>query len=217
MLNSSDGGESVGPANVRRVRQLAPLLTILLLALAVPPGVAAAGEWQPSLHDLRITGIDSNVNDETSVVDLAGTIDRRLLDQGHLVIVRALFHLEQDCSSAADTITAHSDLGLGGYDLEVLQPDENEPGINLDWSAEVVTSPNLLPGYTNICPAGYAPSTGFVRVTGVRVIAYPGPFAPPLDRSGDPLVLILELPGGTFVSKGHVYAPLVRRAGVLSS
>lgn len=179
------------------------------------PAAATSGGWQPSSNDLRVSLAVSQIGDETSVIDLFGVIDRRLLEQDRLVIVRSLFHVEQECSSLADTITAHADLGLGAYELDVSEPDVTAPGMQLDWSAEIRFAPNLLPGYTDICPPGYGPTTGLVEVDGARVVVYPGPSAPPLDRAGDPIEVLLELPSGVSFSKGHLGAHVARAVGVV--
>src|SRR3954470_19766715 len=145
----------------RCLRQLA-LSVVLALVLAA----SARAAWQPSESDLRVTSLDAKVNDEGAVIVLHGTVNSRLLSAGYMVTVRAVFHVAQLCEGpgGADPVEVQGDLGVGAYTLELSQPEAHVPPRQERWNAELRATPNLLPGYTNLCPVGSLPATGYVRI-----------------------------------------------------
>jgi hypothetical protein len=170
------------------------LCACLALVFAAPAGAA----WLPAPGDLRVTSLSADINDFAPIITLRGTINSTLRSAGYLVTVRAVFHLAQTCvpegGGAATEVEA--DLGLGAYTLDLAQPNVGRPARQESWNAVVRASPNLLPGYTVICPAGSQPTTNYVRVTGALVVVYPGPLAPPQTTSGSRLLILFELLDG---------------------
>jgi hypothetical protein len=179
---------------LRCLRQ--PALGVLLaLVLAASAGAA----WQPSQSDLRVISLDATVNDEGAVIVLHGTVNSRLLSAGYVVTVRAVFHVAQLCEGVggAEPVEVEADLGPGAYTLGLPQPEVHVPPRQERWSAELRASPNLLPGYTNVCPIGSAPATGYVRIVDALVVVYPGPLAPPEATGGGRLLILFEVLDGT--------------------
>jgi hypothetical protein len=200
------------------------VLAIASVLLSATPASANPHDGFFSQSDFRIRQLAANINQTTSTITVAGTVDRSMA-AGLIVIVRPTFFVDQLCRSREDstvTITAH-----GGFDafsqminFAIEQPSLAQSGNQLDWAAVMMfvnptDSPQAV-GYNSICPLGYMPADlsatkpAYV-LTGARLVLWPGPFSPLRDKYGQYIgYLVAQFPVGvTKLNRAEIASFLV--------
>jgi hypothetical protein len=203
--------------------------TYLILATASVFAGATPASANPhdgffSQSDFRIRQLAADINQTTSTITVAGTVDRSM---STIVMVRPTFYVDQLCQSRDDstvTLTAHGSFNAfsGMINFAIQQPSLAQPGNQLDWSAAVTfvnpTDPPQAIGYNSICPLGYMPADlsatkpAYV-VTGAQLSLWPGPFSPRLDKYGQYIgYLLAQFPVGvTKLNQAEIDRFLVMR------
>ena len=185
------------PSSVRRSG------TYLILAIAsvfagATPASANPHDGLFSQSDFRIRQLAADINQTTSTITVAGTVDRSMADHGLIVILRPTVFVDQLCRSRDDptiTITVHGSFNAFSqmFNFAIQQPSLAQPGNQLDWAGVLTfvnpTDPAQAVGFNSICPTGYLPADltatkpAYV-VTGAQLVMWPGPFSPQRDKFG---------------------------------
>jgi hypothetical protein len=201
-------------------------------ALAIASVFAGATPASANPHDglfgqsdFRIRQLAADINQTTSTITVAGTVDRSMADHGLIVIMRPAIFVDQLCRSRDDptvTITAHGTFNAFSqmWDFAIQQPSLAQPGNQLDWAGVLTfinpTDPAGAAGYNNICPTGYLPADlsgtkpAYV-VTGAQLTMWPGPFSPQRDKFGHYIgYLVMQFPVGvTVLNRAEIDRSLV--------
>jgi hypothetical protein len=185
------------PSSVRRSG------TYLILAIASVFAGATPASANPhdelfSQSDFRIRQLAADINQTTSTITVAGTVDRSMADHGLIVILRPTVFVDQLCRSRDDptiTITVHGSFNAFSqmFNFAIQQPSLAQPGNQLDWAGVLTfvnpTDPAQAVGFNSICPTEYLPADltatkpAYV-VTGAQLVMWPGPFSPQRDKFG---------------------------------
>jgi hypothetical protein len=140
---------------------------VVSLIFAVTFGAATAHGANPTLvnrNDFRVRTVAAVISSGTSTIEVSGTMARDLAADGWLVKLRPVVDVEQVCRNVLDPATTTTVRGsFSAFSPEVSmtvnQPVLTDNGGQLAWSAHVafVNPTDPVPGFYNICPAGYAP------------------------------------------------------------
>jgi hypothetical protein len=197
-----------------KVRGSATYLVLVIASVfaGATPASANAHDGLFSQSDFRIRQLAADINQTTSTITVAGTVDRAMADHGLIVIMRPTVFVDQLCRSRDDptvTTTAHGSFNAFSqlWDFAIQQPSLAQPGNQLDWAGVVTfvnpTDPAGAVGFNNICPTGYLPADlsatkpAYV-VTSAQLTMWPGPFSPQRDKLGHYIgYLVAQFPVGT--------------------